>query len=106
MQCVCPLTSLSVSGASCDDPGTPPDAVQVGTSYQDGKKVTYTCNRDGFEPDNKNPKTCEVSTWDNINVPNCIGECELRQNHKKSLENVYHFSVFDRFIINYVQARA
>lgn len=49
---------LRCEGPVCQDPGRPPDGLQMATSYEQGSKVTFTCNRAGYVPYSVDPITC------------------------------------------------
>ncbi|XP_013380053.1 sushi, von Willebrand factor type A, EGF and pentraxin domain-containing protein 1-like [Lingula anatina] len=67
---------LRCEGATCSDPGRPPDGRQVAVdTYEEGKLVRYVCDRPGYEPDPPYPLLCEVAgsnlTW-NASAPTCV----------------------------------
>ena len=41
---------LLFEGPTCSDPGTPPDGTQNAVTYEDGKIVSFACNRAGYRP--------------------------------------------------------
>lgn len=49
---------LRCEGPVCEDPGRPPDGVQVTTSYEHGSEVMFKCNRPGYIPYTRDPITC------------------------------------------------
>lgn len=49
---------LRCEGPVCSDPGHPPDGQQMAISYEQGSKVTFSCNRPGFVPFSTDPITC------------------------------------------------
>ena len=69
LRCMSPL---------CTDPGTPPDAKQVSTTYELGAQVTFQCTRNGYAPSPSTPLTCVSSgnsaTWNPSTIPSCVGK--------------------------------
>ena len=68
-----------VSGDSCNDPGTPPGAEQIATSYQEGAKVEFNCTRPGFNTSNDDEWKCVAgavtTAWSQTGaLPTCVGE--------------------------------
>ena len=55
---------LRCEGPVCSDPGHPPDGKQMATSYEQGSKVTFSCNKDGYIPIVDEPIMC-------VNEPTC-----------------------------------
>ena len=55
---------LRCEGPVCSDPGHPPDGRQMATSYEQGSKVSFTCDRPGYIPIIDEPITC-------IHEPTC-----------------------------------
>uniref|UniRef100_T1IXR4 Uncharacterized protein n=1 Tax=Strigamia maritima TaxID=126957 RepID=T1IXR4_STRMM len=49
---------LSCEGPVCEDPGRPPDGLQVATTYEQGAEVHFTCNKPGYIPLTTVPVTC------------------------------------------------
>lgn len=49
---------LRCEGPVCSDPGHPPDGQQLATSFEQGSKVTFTCDKPGFVPIYNDPITC------------------------------------------------
>lgn len=69
LRCISPL---------CTDPGTPPDATQVATSYEIGTEITYQCKRTGYAPSFSTPLRCQAVgntvQWIPSTPPSCVGE--------------------------------
>ena len=55
---------LRCEGPVCSDPGHPPDGQQIASSYEQGSKVSFSCQREGYIPIPDEPITC-------INEPKC-----------------------------------
>lgn len=55
---------LRCEGPVCVDPGHAPDGDQVTTGYEQGSRVSFTCNRPGYVPYSSDPITC-------IKSPDC-----------------------------------
>ncbi|XP_018027289.2 sushi, von Willebrand factor type A, EGF and pentraxin domain-containing protein 1, partial [Hyalella azteca] len=49
---------LRCEGPVCQDPGHPPDGRQSATSYEQGSKVHFDCDRPGYIPITDEPVTC------------------------------------------------
>ncbi|KAF8796738.1 CUB and sushi domain-containing protein 1 [Argiope bruennichi] len=49
---------LRCEGPVCEDPGRPPDGVQMASSYEHGSEVMFSCERPGFIPYTTDPITC------------------------------------------------
>ena len=49
---------LRCEGPVCSDPGHPPDGRQMAKSYEQGSKVSFTCDRPGYIPIPDDPITC------------------------------------------------
>ncbi|XP_064597497.1 sushi, von Willebrand factor type A, EGF and pentraxin domain-containing protein 1-like [Liolophura sinensis] len=52
------FNTLRCLGETCSDPGRPPDAIQEASGYEQGKKVSYKCTREGFELNDTTPLSC------------------------------------------------
>ncbi|XP_076110499.1 uncharacterized protein LOC143079160 isoform X5 [Mytilus galloprovincialis] len=67
LRCISPL---------CTDPGTPPDATQVATSYEIGTEITYQCKRTGYAPSFSTPLRCQAVgntvQWIPSTPPSCV----------------------------------
>ena len=44
--------SFRCEGPVCEDPGRPPDGQQIARSYEQGSKVSFTCDKPGYIPIN------------------------------------------------------
>ena len=53
--------TLRCEGPVCEDPGRPADGEQISDSYEQGSKVSFTCNKPGYIP--INPQPIEVSKY-------------------------------------------
>lgn len=49
---------LRCEGPVCEDPGRPPDGVQISRSYEQGSEVAFSCSRPGYIPIDSRPITC------------------------------------------------
>ncbi|XP_043234344.1 uncharacterized protein LOC122387849 [Amphibalanus amphitrite] len=49
---------LRCEGPVCVDPGRPADGAQIATSYEQGSKVSFTCNKPGYIPFSGEPIEC------------------------------------------------
>lgn len=49
---------LRCEGPVCNDPGHPADGTQIATSYEHGSRVSFACDRPGYEPSSEEPITC------------------------------------------------
>ncbi|XP_046549400.1 sushi, von Willebrand factor type A, EGF and pentraxin domain-containing protein 1-like [Haliotis rubra] len=75
------FNNLRCSGPTCTDPGTPPGAQQVATSYEEYSLVYYRCDRElaGFLPTNPYPLECVYNyqngslQW-NATMPTCTDQ--------------------------------
>ena len=50
--------NLRCEGPVCEDPLRPPDGEQISESYEQGSKVSFTCNKPGYIPINPLPIEC------------------------------------------------
>ena len=50
--------TLRCEGPVCEDPGRPADGEQISDSYEQGSKVSFTCNKPGYIPINPQPIEC------------------------------------------------
>lgn len=50
--------TLRCEGPVCEDPLRPPDGEQISESYEQGSKVSFTCNKPGYIPINPLPIEC------------------------------------------------
>jgi len=50
--------NLRCEGPVCEDPLRPPDGEQISESYEQGSKVSFTCNKPGYIPINPTPIEC------------------------------------------------
>ena len=41
---------LRCEGPVCDDPGRPPDGIQISTSYEQGSEISFQCTRPRYIP--------------------------------------------------------
>ncbi len=87
---------LLLIGATCSDPGTPTDAVQIAVSYEKDMEVTFKCNRNGYSPKPVNSLKCVEGTnaelkW-NSTLPTCVG-----------MEIMYRFKNLCKSIISAVR---
>ena len=49
---------LRCEGPVCDDPGRPPDDIQISTSYEEGSEISFRCTRPGYIPITSAPIQC------------------------------------------------
>ena len=49
---------LRCEGPVCDDPGRPPDGIQLSTSYEQGSEISFQCTRPGYIPITSSPIQC------------------------------------------------
>lgn len=49
---------LRCEGPVCDDPGRPPDGVQMATSYEQGSEIAFECTRPGYIAITSSPIQC------------------------------------------------
>ena len=49
---------LRCEGPVCDDPGRPPDGIQISTSYEQGYEISFQCTRPGYIPVTSAPIQC------------------------------------------------
>jgi len=49
---------LRCEGPVCDDPGRPPDGMQIATSYEQGSEISFECSRPGYIPITSAPIQC------------------------------------------------
>lgn len=50
-------------GPVCEDPGRPPDGMQMASSYEHGSEVLFGCERPGYIPYTTDPITCVKSKF-------------------------------------------
>ena len=50
--------NLRCEGPVCEDPLRPPNGEQISESYEQGSKVSFTCNKPGYIPINPTPIEC------------------------------------------------
>ena len=49
---------LRCEGPVCDDPGRPPDGVQISSGYEQGAEISFECTRPGYIPITSQPIQC------------------------------------------------
>ena len=49
---------MRCEGPVCEDPGRPPDGVQISESFEQGAEVSFECNKEGYIPINPAPIKC------------------------------------------------
>lgn len=55
------ILSYFTLGPVCEDPGRPPDGMQMASSYEHGSEVLFGCERPGYIPYTTDPITCVKS---------------------------------------------
>lgn len=57
------VLSYFTLGPVCEDPGRPPDGMQMASSYEHGSEVLFGCERPGYIPYTTDPITCVKSKF-------------------------------------------
>lgn len=69
---------FDVKTALCPDPGVPNQGIRLGDSFQDGKEVTFNCNRNHDLLGNEKIR-CNGGVWSSTK-PRCKGNDEKNRN--------------------------
>ena len=69
------MTFYFLSGATCSDPGRPPDGSQHATSYEVNQVVTFTCDKAGYTPIPEAIMCVSEGSvqWNDTSTPECKG---------------------------------